>query len=145
VVGKNDSGTFALKLGPGHYVLACPLPLGGGNGMLVVTGKPVSVSATPGTKLATAANGYQAYVKRQVGLLRQGTERFTTALTAGNLAQAKSLYGPVRRHYEAIEPVAESFGGLARRSTRGSTTSLPARRGPGSITSSRSSGRRTRP
>jgi iron uptake system component EfeO len=112
VVGKNDSGTFALKLGPGHYILTCPLPLGGGNGTLVVTGKPVSVSATPGTKLAAAANGYQAYVKRQVGILLQGTERFTTALTAGNLAQAKSLYGPVRRHYEAIEPVAESFSGL---------------------------------
>ncbi len=112
VVGKNDSGTFALKLGPGHYVLACPLPLGGGNGTLVVTGKPISVSASPGTKLAAAANGYQAYVKRQVALLRRGTERFSAALAAGNLAEAKTLYGPTRRHYEAIEPVADSFSGL---------------------------------
>jgi iron uptake system component EfeO len=112
VVGKNHSGTFALKLGPGHYVLSCPLPLGGGNASLVVTGKPITVSATPGTKLAAAANGYQAYVKQQVAQLRQGTKRFTAALAAGDLAQAKTLYGPTRRHYEAIEPVAESFSGL---------------------------------
>jgi iron uptake system component EfeO len=112
VVGKNNSGTFALRLGPGHYVLACPLPLGGGHGTLVVTGKPITLQATPGTKLAAAANGYQAYVKRQVAQLRQGTERFTAALAAGNLAQAKTLFGPTRRHYEAIEPVAESFSGL---------------------------------
>jgi iron uptake system component EfeO len=112
VVGKDNSGTFALRLGPGHYVLACPLPLGGGNGTLVVTGKPIAVQATQGTKLAAAANGYQAYVKRQVAQLRQGTQRFTAALAAGNLAQAKTLFGPTRRHYEAIEPVAESFSGL---------------------------------
>jgi iron uptake system component EfeO len=107
-------GAFTLRLGPGHYVLGCPLPDGipGGNGTLVVTGKPITVVAGPGTKLATAANDYQAYVKRQVAQLRRGTERFTAALAAGNLAQAKLLYGPTRRHYEAIEPVAESFSGL---------------------------------
>ena len=32
------------------------------------------------------------------------------ALDARNLTKAKSLYGTVRSHYEAIEPVAESFG-----------------------------------
>jgi iron uptake system component EfeO len=31
---------------------------------------------------------------------------------AGNLARAKTLYGPARLFYERIEPVAESFGGL---------------------------------
>jgi iron uptake system component EfeO len=42
VVG-NRSRSFSLSLGPGHYVLICPLvPLGGGNGTLVVTGKPLS-------------------------------------------------------------------------------------------------------
>ena len=51
-------------------------------------------------------------MKRQVAQLRQGTQRFTAALAAGNLAQAKTLFGPTRRHYEAIEPVAESFSGL---------------------------------
>lgn len=31
------TGTFTLRLGPGRYILACPLPEGGGNGTLVVT------------------------------------------------------------------------------------------------------------
>ncbi len=35
-----------------------------------------------------------------------------TALKAGNLQEAKELFGPTRTHYEAIEPVAESFGDL---------------------------------
>jgi iron uptake system component EfeO len=111
VVG-NVSGTFSLRLGPGRYVLACPLPLGGGNGTLAVTGKPISLEASPGTKLAAAVHGYRSYVQHQVVLLRRGTKRFAAALAAGDLAQAKTLYGPVRRHYEAIEPVAESFGDL---------------------------------
>jgi iron uptake system component EfeO len=33
------TGTFTLELDPGRYVLACPLPEGGGNATLVVTGK----------------------------------------------------------------------------------------------------------
>jgi iron uptake system component EfeO len=111
VVG-NVSGSFTLRLGPGHYVLACPLPEGGGNGTLAVTGKPVSLKAAAGTKLAAAVDGYRSYVRQQVALLRRGTERFAAALESGKLAQAKALYGPVRRHYEAIEPVAESFGDL---------------------------------
>jgi iron uptake system component EfeO len=111
IVG-DKSGTFSLRLGPGHYVLDCPLPLGGGHGALVVTGKPLSAQAVAGTKLAAAVAGYKAYIRHQVALLQRGTKRFTAALEAGNLAQAKALYGPVRRHYEEIEPVAESFGDL---------------------------------
>jgi iron uptake system component EfeO len=108
----NRRGSFTLELGPGHYVLACPLPLGGGNGTLVVTGKPISVAAKPGTKLAAAVAGYKVYVEQQVAQLRQGTKRFTAALAAGDLGKAQRLYGPTRRHYEAIEPVAESFSSL---------------------------------
>jgi Cupredoxin-like domain len=41
VVG-NSRASFSAGLRPGHYMLVCPLPLGGGNGTLVVTGKPPS-------------------------------------------------------------------------------------------------------
>ena len=34
------------------------------------------------------------------------------ALKSGQVQRAKALYGPTRIHYEAIEPVAESFGNL---------------------------------
>jgi len=31
--------SFTVRLGPSHYILACPIPGGGGNGTLVVTGR----------------------------------------------------------------------------------------------------------
>jgi iron uptake system component EfeO len=62
--------------------------------------------------LARAVSGYRAYVQRQAGQLKQQTGRFVAALEAGDLARAKTLFGPTRFHYEAIEPVAESFGAL---------------------------------
>lgn len=39
-------------------------------------------------------------------------EDFQAALDSGDLTRAKALFGPVRRHYEAVEPLAESFGDL---------------------------------
>lgn len=41
VVG-NSGRSFNLRLRPGRYILVCPLPLGGGNGTLLVTGTPLS-------------------------------------------------------------------------------------------------------
>jgi iron uptake system component EfeO len=34
------------------------------------------------------------------------------ALRAGDIEKAKDLFGPTRIHYEAVEPIAESFGNL---------------------------------
>jgi iron uptake system component EfeO len=111
IVG-DATGSFTLSLGPGRYVLACPLPMGGGHGTLGVTGAPIPAQATAATELDAATEGYKDYVQDEVALLRQGTRRFSAAVSAGKLEQAKALYGPVRRHYEAIESVAESFGDL---------------------------------
>src|SRR5262249_31789174 len=48
----------------------------------------------------------------QVAQLVTATGKFTAAVEAGDVATAKSLYGPARVFYERIEPVAESFGDL---------------------------------
>jgi iron uptake system component EfeO len=48
----------------------------------------------------------------QTAELQQGTKQFVAALKAGDVAKAKALFGPTRIHYEAVEPVAESFGNL---------------------------------
>ena len=45
-------------------------------------------------------------------MLQTGTSHFVAALLAGDIERAKDLFGPVRAHYEAIEPIAESFGKL---------------------------------
>jgi iron uptake system component EfeO len=105
-------GSFSLRLGPGRYRMSCPNG-DGEDGILVVSGKPLSTGdGAGGRELAKATAGYHAYVVAETAALLDGTGRFVRALDRGDLAGAKELYGPVRYHYEAIEPVAESFGDL---------------------------------
>jgi iron uptake system component EfeO len=107
------SGSFSLNVKPGRYVMNCPNGDEEDNGVLVVTGKPgTQAGTTSSTVLTGAAQGYRAYVIRETLKLLGGTRLFVAALRQGDVQQAKSLFGPVRRHYEAIEPVAESFGDL---------------------------------
>ncbi|HUN79484.1 MAG TPA: iron uptake system protein EfeO [Solirubrobacteraceae bacterium] len=105
------SGTFSLDLEPGRYILNCP----DGDvtqGHLTVTGKPFKVHGPAQGLLRTAVLQYRTYVEGQTGQLLEGTRRFVAAIEQGDMAEAKLLYGPTRIHYEAIEPVAESFAGL---------------------------------
>lgn len=105
------AGTFSLNIQPGSYVLYCPA----GEltqGKLTATGKAKPQTGPSAVLLKTAVLQYRTYVEGQTGQLLEGTRRFVAAIEQGNLEQAKRLYGPVHRHYEAIEPVAQSFVGL---------------------------------
>jgi iron uptake system component EfeO len=106
-------GHFSLNLKPGKYVVNCPTGDHEDQGHLVATGtavgQPTGASAALLSK-ATAA--YKAYVIAQTAELQKSTRQFVAALKAGDVAKAKALFGPTRIHYEAVEPVAESFGNL---------------------------------
>jgi iron uptake system component EfeO len=106
------SGSFTLNLEPGRYVLSCP----NGDredGTLVVAGHASRAEpAVASPELTAATRGYGTYVAAQTAQLLSGVQHFVAALRAGDLAEAKRLFGPARFHYEAIEPVAESFGDL---------------------------------
>jgi iron uptake system component EfeO len=71
-----------------------------------------ATSTSEASTLAQAEYAYHAYVHRESDALLAGTKKFAAAVIAGKTAKAKELFGPVRRHYEAIEPVAEQFGEL---------------------------------
>ncbi len=106
-------GKFSLNLAPGSYVVNCPSGDSEDQGTLQATGTAqVKTDAASTALLTQATAAYKRYVEGEVALLAAGTERFVAALRAGDLARAKALFGPVREHYEAIEPVAESFGKL---------------------------------
>jgi iron uptake system component EfeO len=75
-------------------------------------GAATTASAVPAPVLARATASYAAYVSHEAAVLLHGTRQFAGALSRGETAAAKALFGPVRRHYEAIEPVSESFGEL---------------------------------
>jgi iron uptake system component EfeO len=113
-IGSGRSATFTLRLQPGRYRLNCLHSRAPYNAELVVTGKRLA-GGGPGplpALLAEAGSGYRRYVLGQTAALLRSTRRFVAALRAGDLERAKTLYGPTRTHYEAVEPVSESFGDL---------------------------------
>jgi iron uptake system component EfeO len=106
-------GSFSLNLDPGTYVVSCPNGEEEDQGSLEATGKATGKpSGASAALLGKATAGYKGYVEEEVTQLLAGTREFVAALRAGDTAKAKDLYGPTRIHYEAVEPVAESFGDL---------------------------------
>ena len=59
-----------------------------------------------------AVAAYRAYVQQQADALIPLVDEFVAAVKAGDVAKAKELYAPSRVPWEAVEPVAESFGDL---------------------------------
>jgi iron uptake system component EfeO len=97
---------------PGTFTTACkPGMVGDGiRGTLTVTGTAVKGNAD--SKVAKAITDYKAFVASEADELVDGTKEFVAAVKAGDVAKAKSLYAQARHPWEAIEPVAESFGDL---------------------------------
>lgn len=63
-------------------------------------------------KLVEPLAAYKSYVADHTDKLLENTTKFTEAVTAGDVATAKSLYAPTRMDYETIEPIAELFSDL---------------------------------
>jgi iron uptake system component EfeO len=79
-----------------------------GESTLEETTAAVEVGGTP--ELDEAADEYEEYVVEQVALLEDRTRGFTDAVIAGNVEEAKSLFGPTREPWERIEPIAATLG-----------------------------------
>ncbi len=103
------SGSFSLRLDPGRYVVNCP-NAAADHATLTVSGAKSADDSEP--ELAAAVASYQRYVVAEVDKLVPATDAFVAAVKAGDVARAKTLYAPTRAYYEAVEPVAESFGDL---------------------------------
>ncbi len=109
------SGSFSLNLAAGEYQMYCPNAKTE-RSPFTVTGAPAGATASPtgsGAAAVTAATtGYRTYLEGKATELVSLTGQFVAAVKAGQVARAKQLYAPARAPYEAIEPVAESFGDL---------------------------------
>jgi iron uptake system component EfeO len=107
------SAEFTLTLKPGTYVLNCTFQNDArDNEKLVVTGAAPDTATAPDSVLDKAVDEYKAGVKRHTTKLVKNTAAFVAALDAGNVKKAQGLFGPTRLDYEAVEPIAESFGDL---------------------------------
>ncbi|MDX6666610.1 MAG: high-affinity iron transporter, partial [Solirubrobacteraceae bacterium] len=116
IVGEKEniagglSGSFTLNLDPGRYVAQCP-SADTPKTALTVTGQAVAAASDSG-ELTAATGGWKRYVAGQAAKLLTATRAFAGAVQAGDVQRAKALFARARSHYERIEPVAESFGGL---------------------------------
>jgi iron uptake system component EfeO len=82
------SGSFALTLEKGEYVIYCP---GGEDerGTLLVSGE---LQAEGSPEVEAAVDRYREYIERNTGELVAETKPFVAAVLAADVAKAKSLY-----------------------------------------------------
>ena len=109
------SGKFSLNLKAGAYEVYCPHAKTERTSFTVTgaAGGTTSAAATGAAALLKpATDGYRTYITQKAVQLQKLTVPFVAAVKAGNVTQAKALYAKARAPYEAIEPVAESFGDL---------------------------------
>lgn len=103
---------MTANLEPGEYDMTCGL-LSNPKGKLTVTAAATAGDGKPSVlDLVGPIAEYKVYVSQEVDGLVKQTKRFTDAVKAGNLAEARTLYAPTRQHYERIEPIAELFSDL---------------------------------
>jgi iron uptake system component EfeO len=112
-VGPSTHRPLIVDLPAGSYQVACkPGMVGLGiRTPLTVTGvkgPPQSLDQ----QLVAAVASYRTYVENETQALVDTTGDLTTAVKSGDVTRAKAAYPPARLHYERIEPIAESFGGL---------------------------------
>lgn len=118
ILGERESitpgltATFSLDLAPGAYKSYCP-NADREKGDIVVTGTAAPIAASDGAvELKAATVAYATYVDGQTEVLLDRVKAFVAAVKSGDIAEAKKLFPTAREPYEAIEPVAESFGDL---------------------------------
>jgi len=91
-----------------------PLPLALGACTAGDPATPDATGLTPAQQslVETAAHHYAQFVQDETEQLLAGTRAFVAAYKRGDDDRARALYAPTRAHWEAIEPVAETFGDL---------------------------------
>jgi iron uptake system component EfeO len=115
-IGPGLQGKLTVTAEEGDYLAACKPGMAGAGirSAFTVTAPPNGSTAPSADQVlvSRAQNRYRTWVQRQSEALVVATRQFLAAYTAGNDARARALYPTARSHYEAIEPVAESFGDL---------------------------------
>ena len=115
-IGPGLQGKLTVTAEEGDYLAACkPGMAGDGIRSAFTVTAPPKGSAAPSEDqvlISRAQNKYRTWVQRQSETLVVATRQFLAAYTTGNDDRARALYPTARSHYEAIEPVAESFGDL---------------------------------
>ncbi len=112
-IGPSTSKKLTVALTAGSYEVACkPGMVGKGIRTAIFVKAASGAAPTTSPQLDAAVATYRTYVLAQAQLLQTRTKPFVAAVEAGDIAKAKSLYAAARIPYEAMQPIAESFGDL---------------------------------
>lgn len=103
--------SLTATLDAGDYAMTCGR-LSNPRGILKVVATAGAVAKPSPMDLVGPIAEYKVYVSRQIDQLVAETKKFTEAVKAGKLEDAKKYYAPARVHYERIEPIAELFKDL---------------------------------
>jgi iron uptake system component EfeO len=104
-------GGISADLADGTYQIYCP----GADQTLssfTVTGVSSGPSWKKNPQLVSAVQQFSKWMSGQMGLLSSDTAAFASAVQAGNLTQAETLYVPAREDYESVEAASEAYGSL---------------------------------
>lgn len=111
-IAPGMSQSLSARLDPGTYAVICGL-LGNPRGTLTVT---PAAGGDPGRPRLVAFIGplaeYQVFLTLQANALVKAVGALDAAVRAGDLKQARSLYGPARAAYLKMRPVAGRFSDL---------------------------------
>ncbi|PIC82586.1 iron uptake system protein EfeO [Sporosarcina sp. P1] len=92
------------------FVLTTGILLSGCGAAEESTGK--APAATEEVDLTVETDAYKEFALEQMDEFVMGTEKFVTAVKAGDIEEAKKIYPLARMYFERSEPIAESFGDL---------------------------------
>ncbi|MET7638562.1 iron uptake system protein EfeO [Streptomyces sp. NPDC005438] len=110
-IGAGTKAKITAEIKAGDYEIACK-PGMRGNGIrqkLTITGES-KTKRDP--KLDAAVAAYRSYSRQQAEQTLPKVKKFTDAVRAGDLDEARKTYAPSRIGWERTEPVAESFGDI---------------------------------
>jgi len=97
---SDDGGTVRSEAG--GSVTGSGSDSGSGSGL---SGSDLGTQSSDAT-VTEAVNDYKTWMQSQVAALRTDTKKFTDAVRAGDVAEAKKQFAPSRYKWEMIEPIA---------------------------------------
>jgi iron uptake system component EfeO len=112
-IGPSTGKKLTVALKAGRYQLACkPGTASKGIRTPIVVKAPSGEQPSTSPELDAAVARYRSYVVTQARLLQTRSAPFISAVQAGDIIKAESLYAAARVPYDSIEPIAASFGDL---------------------------------
>lgn len=109
-IGPGTGAEITVSLGAGTYKILCSAGMTGKgpSQAYTVTGKGKATDP----RLDAAVAAYRVYIGQQVDDTLAKTKTFAESVKKGDIAGAKAEFASSRFGWEAIEPVAESFGDI---------------------------------